>query len=171
MWSALIYTTELLRNNKLWLKERWTLFLVVMSNNYFLVMLLCKGSFCSCIHRNQKAAVAFWTWWGTPSSWARLRVQVKWEVSEAWRFAAWFQFCCYSITAIAVWWTGGGRSYFIMATVTKPVIFHPLEGCPEGQTQQFSTQESSLPPKSPSVREPLWALLYYNWGCDLYCSC
>ncbi|XP_065552072.1 caspase recruitment domain-containing protein 9 isoform X3 [Lathamus discolor] len=27
------------------------------------------------------------------------------------------------------------------------------KGCPEGQTQQFSTQESSLPPKSPSLKE------------------
>ncbi|KAM6110483.1 caspase recruitment domain-containing protein 9 isoform 5-T5 [Pterocles gutturalis] len=36
--------------------------------------------------------------------------------------------------------------------------------CPEGQSQPFSTRESSLPPESPSVRESLWAALYYNWG-------
>jgi len=52
-----------------------------------------------------------------------------------------------------------------MATMTKAVIFFLLlEDFPEGQNQEFSTRESNLPPKSPSVRESLWALLYYDWG-------
>lgn len=58
-----------------------------------------------------------------------------------------------------------------MATMTKAVIFCLffllLQDHPEGQTQQFSTAEISLPPKSPSVRETFWALLYYFtffWG-------
>ncbi|XP_064891695.1 caspase recruitment domain-containing protein 9 isoform X4 [Columba livia] len=40
----------------------------------------------------------------------------------------------------------------------------PTKNRPEGQTQQFSTAEISLPPKSPSVRESFWALLYLFLG-------
>lgn len=125
-----------------------------------------------------ESSVPFWVWWGIPPSWARFRAQLKWEVTCDWSqdevlsalglVSVLLWTLCNYITAllleellqgeVTLQWQPWLKLWFFF------FFFHLSEDCLEGQNQELSPGESNLLPKSPSVRESLWALIYHGWG-------